>query len=36
MLSTEFIHLLKENQTCTNKAVMTCYIGAEVIKGKFI
>lgn len=36
MLSTDFIQLLKENLTCTNKAVMTCYIGAQVIKGKFI
>lgn len=25
-----------KNQTCTNKAVMTCYARAEVIMGKLI
>lgn len=35
-LSTDFMQLLKENQTGTNKVQMTCYTGVEVIKGKFI
>ena len=36
MPSNDFIQLLKEIQTCTNKTVMSCFIEAEAIKGKFI
>ena len=36
MLSPDYLPLLKEYETCTHKAAITCYTGAEVIRGKFI
>lgn len=36
MLSSDYLPLFTEYKTYTHKVVITCYTGAEVIKGKFI